>query len=388
MDSMRGFRRLAGVLAVVSVFLLCGCAWLQQQQEKARARERLRPAKLDKQGSTSLTRGAVIRAYATPAYVAETVNWEARFEELLRDANAVLNPVLGLHLENGGASLWQANTPEDRLPELLDELTQHDRGADAQWVVAFVKSTPQLVFDHDALGVGRVLSKYLVMRASNDPREIELLSSEYYEMSHDEIGKLHAERRRHRVVAVFLHELGHTLGARHRQAQRTIMNPTYDPEHEAFDDTTLGLLRITLAADRGAISRDTFHAVHRYYEEHGEGWVPTEREAMLKWLAPLAAAEQGTATASSAPPPVAASPLRLSTLSEDERRRYDDALAAQASGRLEDAWKALLPLFDTHARVLEVQELRCRLAEQKHLFPAVLEAHCAPAAQLRAAAAR
>jgi len=39
-----------------------------------------------------------------------------------------------------------------------------------------------------------------------------------------------------------------------------------------------------------------------------------------------------------------------------------------------------------HARVIEVQELRCRLAKQQRFFAAVEEAHCAPAAQLRAAA--
>ena len=232
-------------------------------------------------------RTAHVRGYATRAHAAETLDWARQFEELLRDANAILEPALGLHLESSGVSLWQPAAPEDRLETVLDELAQHDPADSVDWVVGFVKSTPELVFDYHHLGMGRLLSKYLVMRASNDPRELELLSREYYDLSDAEKGKLHTERKRHRWLVVFLHELGHTLGARHRVEAGSIMSPAYDPEHRAFDGTTLGLFGITVGKDLGSPSVETYRAVHDYYEAHRAGWVPSEREDTLAWLARL-----------------------------------------------------------------------------------------------------
>ena len=387
--------------------LLSGCLaydhrWVQEHQEKQRAAARLKPAKLERSGrGASKARTSHVRAYATRAYAAETLNWGARFDELLSDANAVLEPAFGLRLENGGTSLWQPATPEDELGDLLDELARHDRGDDVSWVVGFVKSTPQLVFDHHQLGVGRMLSKHLVMRASNDPRELTLLSNQYYGLNDAEKAKLHADRRRHRFVAVFLHELGHTLGAKHRLDDRSIMNPTYSHEQQAFDATTLGLLRITTATESAPQSLETQRAVRAYYEAHGTGWVASERDQMLKML-PAAAEKPSPPSSASAPavgsasaspktaaaPEADATPLPFDSMKKEDRVRYQSALEAEKRGQFREAFATLLPIVDTNRRVYEVQDLRCRLAQKQRFFAAVEEAHCAPRALLKGPASR
>ena len=393
------------VVAGTALALLSACVaydhrWVQEHQEKQRATKRLEPAKLQKQKDGSLERrSASVRAYATRAYVAETVHWQRQFDELLNGANEILEPTLGLHLESSGATLWQPKASEDRLGDVLDELAEHDSGDGVDWVVGFVKSTPELVFDQHQLGVGRLLSKYLVVRASNDPRELELLSHQYYSLSDAEKAKLHTDRRRHRWIAVFLHEIGHTLGAQHRVAKNTIMNPTYDPEHQGFDEATLGLLRMTVAAERGSPTAATYRDVRVYYEAHKDGWVAKDREHMLTWLAPLTRSHGRPAPgASSAAPatPAAATevepalgeitPLPLSTLGPRDLARYQQASDAEKKGKFREAWQTVLPIIEAHARVIEVQELRCRLAKKQRLFAAVEEAHCAPATQLRGAA--
>jgi hypothetical protein len=112
------------LVLVSSTLLFCACGaydhrWLQQQQEKQRARDRLKPATLEQRGQASpLVRAAAVRAFATPAYAAETVDWKAQFEDLLRDASAILQPALGVRLESGGTSLWQPSTHEDRLTDV------------------------------------------------------------------------------------------------------------------------------------------------------------------------------------------------------------------------------------------------------------------------------
>jgi hypothetical protein len=388
------------VVAGVASAILSACVaydhrWLQAQQEKQRAAKRLEPAKLQRQGDGSgQRRKATVRAYATRAYAAETLNWERQFDELLSGASEILEPTVGLRLESSGATLWQPKASEDRLADVLDELAEQDRGDEVDWVVGFVKSTPELVFDQHQLGVGRILSKYLVVRASNDPRELELLSHQYYSLSDADKAKLHTDRRRHRWIAVFLHEIGHTLGAQHRVAKNTIMNPTYDPEHQGFDEATLGLLRITVAADRGSPAVDVYRDVRAYYEAQREGWVTSEREHMLTWLAPLARSQgrAGPAASAASGPttaatldsePVEATPLPLTTLNPQDLGRYKTASEAEEKGQFREAWQTLLPIVEAHGRVIEVQELRCRLAKKQRFFASVEEAHCAPAAQLR-----
>jgi hypothetical protein len=382
--------------------LLSGCfaydhRWTQAQEQKQHARQRLKPATLEARGSgASELRTAKVRAYATRAYTSETLNWEARFDELLRGASAILEPALGVRLESDGVSVWQPSTPEDRMSEVLEELAQKDRGEEVSWVVGFVKSTPQLVFDHHQLGVGRLLSKYLVVRASNDPRELELLSHEYYSLSRDEVEKLHTERKRHRWLAVFLHEIGHTLGAQHRLERTTLMNPMYDPRERAFDDATLGVLRLTVGA-AGSPSLDTYRTVLEFYRAHPDGWVGSDRDQMLKWLeqvarsAPPASASRSAGSASAAPreqAPAPVSPLPLSALSDGDRGHYDRALQAESKGQFKEAWQSLLPIIQANVRVLEVQDLRCRLAKTQKFFSAVEAAHCEPAEQLRVGNAR
>src|SRR5215208_8467647 len=104
---MPHFRRCARAILLMSAAVLSACvsydhSWIQNQQEKQRAVKRLQPATLGRRGQGSLQRrSAYVRAHVTRSYAAETLNWEARFDDLLRDTNEILEPVLGLHLENG-----------------------------------------------------------------------------------------------------------------------------------------------------------------------------------------------------------------------------------------------------------------------------------------------
>lgn len=390
------------IAASCSACLYYDSRWAQQQEERKHAVERLKPAHLQRRASSAVeSRVAYVKAYATRAYVTETLRWEERFEELLQGANAVLEPAMGLSLENGGTFLWHAAS-EDRLEEVEHELAASDPGNDVGWVVAFVKSTPKLEFDYHQLGVGAILSKHLVVRASNDPRELEMLSEECYKLSDSEKAKLHSDRKRHRMIAVFLHEIGHTLGAQHRSENADIMNPIYNDRSSGFDETALGLFRITLPNHLdNVLPRDTYPAVVDFYKAHPDGWVGSERDNLIAFLAATSSPRQRssaqpsgaavptvTVTDEKPPPQTSAAPpasaLGLETLSAADRQRYDQAVEAEARGELRIAWKLIIPVVETNARVVEVQDLRCRLAQKQHFIDMIVEAHCAPLAKLRA----
>lgn len=368
-------------------FLLTGCLyfdsrWVDEQQEKKRAKARLRPAALETgKARADGTTTAVVRAYGTRAYAAETLRWEAQFSRLLDDANRVLQPAIGVTLVNGGTSLW---TPEsgDSLPTAaVQDLEREDTGDGAQWVVGFVQSVPKVVTDYHVLGTARHFSKYLVLRGSADAAELEGLRQTVNE--DQGAVSLYSERRHHKIVTVFLHELAHTLGAVHRTARDTIMSRVYDPKESGFDDATIALLRITAPRILAGKSEEAVPLLAAYLAKDGDGWVGSERD---DWLARLksitiATAAQATQTPSSpAPPPSGpsrvAQPVAFETLSASDRAVYENAVQTESQGDPRAAWRTALPLFETHPRVVEVQTLRCRLAKLQHFFPGVAEAHC------------
>ncbi len=373
-------RRLGSVLVSVQ---MVGCfyydsTWGQKQAEEKRAAERLKPATLEHRAAPhDGMRIARVRAHATRAYAAETFDWEGSFRALLRDASAVLEPALGIALEDGGTSLWQPSGDEASLGPMLDELSDEDEGRDAEWVVGFVQSTPKLVTDYHVLGMGRPFSKYLVLRASNDPAEHDFIGREFDGMSEAQKEQLYSDRKHHRMVTVFLHEIGHTLGALHRVGVTTIMSPAYDPHASGFDAPTLELLRITVPLRfEGPSSRTSYAELRTYLSNHPDGWAADERQALLHSLAPAeesASAPPAVAVSARPPPPMV--PRGLDALTPDERSLYDKALAVEPSDS-STAWLLAGPLFEAHPDVVPVQVLRCRLAHERRFYPAVIAAHC------------
>lgn len=382
----------ANVVACVAAAVLAGCIydsrWVENEAEKKRSAARLHPATLARQGAQPASvRVAPVRAHATRAYSAETLNWEQQFDALLAEANGVLGPSIGLHLENGGTELWSPDEGEAEPTVALGALAREDSGAGVQWVAGFLQSVPKLVTDYHRLGVGRQYSKYVVVRGSTDAREMEYVEK-LEGASEAERAKIYSERRRHKMVTVFLHEIAHTLGALHRTARDTIMSPTYDASERGFDDATLDLLRITLPEHFSGAPYRAFPAVLSYLEKNETGWVSAERDEMLQSLraavpqmgraaaAPSSEAPQASLGASAKPPLAGEAPLPFSSMTREDRSTFDRALTVEKTGDAKGAWTLATPLFEGYPRVLEVQELRCRLAKARRFVLPVVEAHC------------
>jgi len=381
-------------LLALAPFLVTGCLfydsrWGESTAEQKHAAARLAPASVEaRPASGDIThRRATVRACATQAYVAETVDWEQRFDELLRTASSVLEPALGLTLENAGTQAWQPPHGEGDLSTIISDLPSCE-GPDADWVLALVQSTPRVVSDFHVLGKGQMYSRYLVMRAPNDPAEFEGLARALPDLDQETREGLYSERKRHKLLTVFLHELSHTLGAVHRVAKDTIMSPSYDASERGYDEATVSLMRIGL---RIRLEKANGYAeVQKYLESNSDGFVASEREGQIAMLTEWAKSIQpeppaATPAASTTVQILAArprvEPLPFETLSKEERRSFDEALRAERRSA-RDAWALAEPLFEAHPAVREVQELRCRLANERRFFQSVIEAHCARLAAL------
>jgi hypothetical protein len=387
----KGPRALGAALAMLSSLTASGCffydsRWGESTAEQKRAAERLRPADVKARPEhVDTIRRARIRGCATSAYVAETVGWEQRFDELVKNANGVLEPALGLHLESGGTAPWKPSQGGASLETALGELSDCDSG-DVDWVVGFVESTPKLVTDFHHLGMAREYSKYLVVRAPNDPAEMEGLAKGLPDIDESARQKLYADRRRHKVLTLFLHELAHTLGAVHRTLRDTIMSPTYDSRETGFDEATLGLLRITLA-DRFAQKRvepDAFAYLSRSRDGYIEEEWQREVDRLSAFRGPTPTSRHGGEQGAPASGRDAVGArVEFETLPKSDRQTFDAALALEHDDPRR-AWQSALQLFERYPAVLEIQELRCRLAQARRFYRAVVEAHCARRNELRA----
>jgi hypothetical protein len=255
-------------------------------------------------------------------------------------------------------------------------------------VVALVQSTPKVATDFHTLGMGQFYSKYLVMRAPNDPAELDALTRALPDLNEATRQKLYSDRKHHKVLTLFLHELGHTLGGVHRSAKDTIMSPMYDASERGYDEATLGMFRITLPARLEGTN--PFRDVRAYLDHTKGGWIEAERQRAVERLTQAAsaapehrsptAAEPSTmapATAAAAPKPLpSAEPLGFETLSKEERHAFNQALSLEPNDA-RAAWHAAEHLFESHPAVRPVQALRCRLAKARNFYPGVIEGHCA-----------
>src|SRR5262249_35742584 len=118
-----------------------------------------------------------IRAYATAQYGSEVVDWRARFIQLLDDANRIVEPTLGIRWELADTGAWTAPASEG-LEAMLDKLGQGDAGEGVDWVVGLVGSEPVLETSFHRLGMGQVMGKHLVVRATSDLHERQAIKAE------------------------------------------------------------------------------------------------------------------------------------------------------------------------------------------------------------------
>ena len=296
------------------------------------------PAALHAEASHAAARPFNMRVYATPEYVAQTLDWQRHVRAIVDDANAVLAPELKVRIEITEMRVWQPTANRASLTALLAALEEWDEGDGADWVLGLVGGLPKLSQSFHEVGMAETPGKHLVVRAEASLEEHDAIERAFGEVSEAERTKLQRERRRHRATCVLLHELAHTLGAPHDGNRTSLMHPEYDPRMNRFSDEALGAMAET--------------AAHR-----GDGGAT-----------PLPAAKE------SAP----AIPKGTETLPPDDRARFLRAVALAASGDLEKAWALAEPLFDAYPDHFLIQDFRCRMALSRGGAWQEVRRECAP----------
>lgn len=359
-----------GALAALLMLLPAGCfigydsRWGQQktaQQHLAAAR---RPTRLSAPAATGDARRAEtlrtlrVRIEPTATYGAQVVDYERRFQKTLADANGVLEPALGVHLELGDTRPFKPQHGEDHIAGLLDDLRGADAGADVDWVIGLAGSIPRFEDSFHELGMGDVVGKHIVLRALNDVAEYRAFQSGLSELSEDERDKLLHARLAHKTAAVLLHELGHTLGALHELDKTNVMNPRYSQSEQHFGAETLDVMRVVLAhrGAEGTLDDEGENAVVALWRREPSPWVPAER-----------AAEIARFSAKTAPVTAPATETKAAGLAPADESAFQEATRLLAAGEPAAAFRAGKPLFDAYPQLRPVAELRCNIAMKRGL---------------------
>jgi hypothetical protein len=181
-------------------------------------------------------RTAKIRVWADDDFRAQNLRWEQTFGEALDYANAVLEPVLGLHLFAEYRDWSYRAVPGSALADELAALQQMDPGDDVLSVIGLTSSLTLVSASFEQLGLGNMPGRHVVLRGYADLEERRGFDRGFPALSADERAAALEARRRHKTTAVLLHELAHNLGADHDPEADTIMNAKYSDHAAAFTD--------------------------------------------------------------------------------------------------------------------------------------------------------
>ena len=328
--------------------------------------------------------------------MAQTLDWARRVRELVDDANRVLQPSFDAQLEIESMDAWNVGDKsagvEENMDAALAALKIADPGDDVDWVGGLVGALPRLTVSFHELGKAEFLSKHLVLRAAGNAGEHDGIDRSFDELDEEARAKLRNQRRSHRATAIFLHELGHTLGAVHEPNRRSLMYFEYRTDMEAFDEGARSWVAVSLAhrTDHRVLDdRDAFAAAVLPSLRTATNWVPRERDELVARLEPKPAAPVQEAPAPvkaqvAEAPPAAPVPEDVAALPAEARERYAQVLEAKGAGDVAGARASGKALFAKYVKVYSVQDLRCQLATAtaSGLAWPVARAECEPLMKL------
>jgi hypothetical protein len=338
-----------------------------------------------------------MRVYVTPAYATQTLDVARQVRDLVSDANALLAPSVGARIEVESTASWVPPVAEDSLAAVLAALEARDAAEGVDLVAGLIGGMSSASQSFHEVGMAPIHGKHLVVRAAGSLDEHDAVESAFSELHDEERARLRKELKRHRATAVFLHEVGHTLGAMHETEPRSVMHFEYARGMAGFSREGAAIMRIALAHRSPSMRAghpDDERAWATELRAYLDGvpprvWAAADHEEMRARIdAALAAPPPGAAD--DAPAPVASlapiappaqpapvvSPPAVPGLRAADAGVFDRAVAARRGGAIEEAWKIARPLFAAYPAVYEVQDLRCSLAMKRPLGWTETRAEC------------
>lgn len=298
-------------------------------------------------------RVAKLRVWADTDYRAQNVRWQHGFDEQLDYANHVLTPALGLRLE-AEYHAWERHVPGASLSDHLAALVKEDPGDDVVWVVGLTSALSLVTPTFDHLGLALLGERHVIVRGHADLEERKAFDRAFPDVDRDEREAVLEARRQHKVAAVLIHELAHSLGALHETEADQIMNQMYTHHASSLGVRNRELMQLTLEERlKPASARDPRALAQRMLaalEVESPGWVADEHAASVQNLrAQLGGQVSAPAVGIAGAVPAAAAD------------QYGRAEALLAQGDHAGALLALEPLLQAYPAHSQLRMLGCKI---------------------------
>jgi hypothetical protein len=273
-------------------------------------------------------RPLTLRIHVSGTFASTAGGTHARIREIVRDADRIFWSDVGAHLVvDEIVDGWKVDVSSSE--GALNDLHATDPGDGVDVVVGMLGGESHA---NDWTGGRAMLGKSVMVVRSEDADE---------------------EWQRQATVVVFLHELGHALGAPHDDAPGDIMNAHAGADARTYGESSSQIVQRGLA----------LHGIEAEYRVHHAS---------------------RTSTASATAPSTDAS---SSALNGVDRSTLEQANDAEHAGNPDAAWRLAEPLFSRYPDVVAVQDLRCRLAQARGLAWPDVRAECASLMKLMMAGA-
>jgi hypothetical protein len=227
-------------------------------------------------------RKVTIRAYVDEHYQREQSTWSGEIARTVEAASQLLEEQLGVAIAIESIKPWPRNESKDDIQSTLEALVALDPGEGVHFVVGFTGNLPVFTDLVHELGFANICAKHFVLRGMNNVVEYDALTQILDKLSVDEQERVYRRRVLHKASSVFLHELGHALGAIHSSADDDVMYFEYSPRIRGLSRDSAGLIEVGLAHHTDGRPDEWLAARRKYLEsnEHGR-WDPDERKRAL-----------------------------------------------------------------------------------------------------------
>jgi biopolymer transport protein ExbD len=193
---------------------------------------------------------AKVRVWADDDYRAQNLHWQRTFADELAYANAVLEPMLGLHLD-AEYHAWDRHAQDANLEQDLAALAARDPGEGVLAVIGLTSSLSVVTTTVEHLGYASLPGHHVVLRGYHDLEERKAFARGLRELTAEERESVLVARRAHKTAALLLHELGHNLGAAHEDEPGSIMSAMYSDRASTFSELSRAVMLATLDARLG-----------------------------------------------------------------------------------------------------------------------------------------
>ena len=318
---------------------------------------------------TGEPRTALIRVYVDEDFRSQRFRWRQDVLEQIDDANDLLIPALGIRLEAKEILPWDVRSASRELGDMVTELEQRDPGDDVAWVVGMVSSVPIIAAGFEQLGVARPLGRHVILRGFAEQEERRDFEKYLPSLAPEQRGWLYDARRKHKLTALFVHEVGHTLGAPHELDASWVMSPSYQPTMSTLSEQSRKLMSLTLDTwllqPHEATALTAKRLMTLVDETPWGGWSEDDAallHATLQQLATMTAPTAGEAH--DLPVPPAAYP------------QFQEAQTLARQGKFADALATLAALIAAYPSAAELRIAVCevQLAKDGPTAPAAIAA--------------